>query len=357
MEKFCKDNHLINFLIEPRFRIYRHLLVVIYIICNFIVSKDPATAGDPFDFYKNLCWNGYFIAMFYINMYVLIPRYLYKGKFLSYGFVLIALILSCYLLVQGITESYMSGYDIVEDKNYRFSFPQFFQTAHMITLMVGASTGLKLFQRWTIDNNKMNALEKNSLQFELRELKNQVNPHFLFNMLNNVNVLVHKDPDKASLIIMKLSDFLRLQLCGNNSQAVLFTSEMRFLTDFMELEKIRRDAFTFTIDLYDQTSDPDVLPTLMLQPNLFLPFVENALKHSVDPDHASNVAVAFTIDKEKITFTCENTKPDQPLLQQESGGLGLPNIKRRLQLLYGTDYDLQIEDLNYKYKVTLTLNL
>ena len=172
-------------------------------------------------------------------------------------------------------------------------------------------------------------------------------------MLNNVNVLVRKDPAKASQVILKLSDFLRHQLYGNNQQEVLLSAEIVFLGDFMALEKIRRDEFSFDITTNNKSGNPE----LILPPNLFIPFVENAVKHSFDPDDASVANVIFTIYRDKLIFECRNTKATQPVIYSGSGGLGLVNIKRRLELLYANTFVLDIEDAERSYILTLTLPL
>lgn len=221
--------------------------------------------------------------------------------------------------------------------------------------MVFSSTSIKLFQQWARDTARINELETNSLQLELKELKNQINPHFLFNMLNNVNVLVKKNPEKASAIIMKLSDFLRYQLYDNNQPSVLLLSEIQFLNDFMELEKIRRDDFNFRIAIENEDSNSNMISQLVLPPNLFTTFIENAIKHSADLDHPSKIDISFTIHKRELVFICSNTKPAEPIDGQQKGGLGLVNTRRRLDLLYAKDYKLDIDDTDKKYTVTLTL--
>src|SRR6202000_1449787 len=114
-------------------------------------------------------------------------------------------------------------------------------------LLLLPSTAFRLFQRSILDNQRIAELERISMQSELQQLKNQINPHFLFNMLNNVNVLTQQDPEKASQVLMKLSDLLRYQLYDSSREKVLLTADIRFLTDFLNLEKIRRDNFDFIV--------------------------------------------------------------------------------------------------------------
>ena len=247
----------------------------------------------------------------------------------------------------------MKGYQFFKGKS-KSTF-DFFISMHIVTMMVFASTSIKLFQRWARDSTKINELEKNSLQIELRELKNQINPHFLFNMLNNITVLVKKDPEKASNIILKLSDFLRYQLYDNNQHSILLLSEIQFLNDFMELEKTRRDEFNFSLTIENKNTDKSLISNLVLPPNLFISFVENAIKHSIDLDNPSEMSTKFIFSDKHLKFICENTKPAEVIENSKNSGLGLANVKRRLELLYGNTFTLEIDETETNYKVTLIL--
>ena len=288
-------------------------------------------------------------------MYVFVPRYLFKGRYLTYLFSLVAAITTTYLVVKLINTTYFEPYRIVHRKVFSSLFREILAATNILTVLVFSSTSIKLFQQWARDTERINELEKNSMQLELKELKNQINPHFLFNMLNNVNVLVRKDPDKASMTILKLSDFLRYQLYDNNQDSVLLTSEIQFLKDFMELEKIRRDDFSFHLTIENKSSHEDIVSQLVLPPNLFITFIENAIKHSVDLDNPSEVNILFQIFDKDLIFISSNTKPQEPIEIAQKGGLGLVNVKRRLELLYGNDFELKIDNAKLNYTATLTL--
>jgi len=287
-------------------------------------------------------------------MYLLVPRFLFKAKYLTYITSLVILIVCSYLVMRYLAVNYFEKYRIVERRVFSSFFREMLATTNLLTILVFSSTSIKLFQQWARDTQRINELEKNSLQLELKELKNQINPHFLFNMLNNVNVLVRKDPDKASMTILKLSDFLRYQLYDNNQDSVLLMSEIQFLNDFMELEKIRRDDFSFSLSIENKSDNEDLVSQLVLPPNLFITFIENAIKHSVDLDNHSEANILFQIYNSELVFICSNTKPDEPIDECQKGGLGLANVKRRLELLYGKNFSLKIEDTDKNYTATLT---
>lgn len=119
-------------------------------------------------------------------------------------------------------------------------------------------------------------MEKATKQAELQQLKKQINPHFLFNMLNNANILVKDAPDEASQILEKLDNLLRYQLNDSTRREVFLTADIQFLTSFLELEKVRRDHFEYTI--FQEGN----MENICIPPLLFIPFVENAVKHNLD---------------------------------------------------------------------------
>ena len=168
-------------------------------------------------------------------------------------------------------------------------------------------------------------------------------------MLNNANILVKDAPDEASQILEKLDNLLRYQLNDSTRREVLLTADIQFLTSFLELEKVRRDHFEYTI--FQEGN----MENICIPPLLFIPFVENAVKHNLDSDNLSYVHLYFSVHNKRLTFRCENSKPRVPVKRE--GGIGLANVKRRLDLLYESRYTLQIEDKETTYNVNLHLNL
>ena len=355
MRNTCSQNNFIQFLIDPKYRIYRHLSIILYIFLFSYDSGEIKEYSGEYHYLLKWLWIAYFLTMVYVNMYLLVPRFLFKAKYLTYIMSLVLLIVISYLAMRYLVVNYFEQFRIVERRVFSSFFREMLATTNLLTILVFSSTSIKLFQQWARDTQRINELEKNSMQLELKELKNQINPHFLFNMLNNVNVLVRKDPDKASMTILKLSDFLRYQLYDNNQDSVLLMSEIQFLKDFMELEKIRRDEFTFNLSIENKSSNEELVSQLVLPPNLFITFIENAIKHSVDLDNPSKVNILFQIFDTELVFISSNTKPEEPIEIKQKGGLGLANVKRRLELLYDKDFDLQIENKQRNYTATLTL--
>ena len=288
------------------------------------------------------------LLLFYINVYWLVPTYLLNNRWTNYSISIVVCIVVMYFIINSMFVQ-LSPYHIDDNvEDHSELSPPFF--TFMILVLVGASAAFKLFQQWLIDTRHINELEKSKTVAELEQLKNQINPHFLFNMLNNANVLTKKDPEKASTVLMGLSDLLRYQLYDSTRAQVLLTSDIHFLQDFLSLEKIRRDDFDFFI------SKEGELNGVMVAPLLFITFVENAVKHNNDTQEHSFVQVFFDVSDEIVIFKCINSKPAVKALTHY-GGLGLANVKRRLNLLYPLKHELVIDEEERLYSVTLKIKI
>lgn len=323
-------NWFFQFLILPKYRIFRNIVLIVIIGC--VLYNSTPEISEP------TLVLGLFLMLFYINMYVLVPKLLFKNKNVQYFLSIIIIIII----------SAIGGYFFNRNMNNEdLNIPLF---SFLILVLIAASSSVKLFQKWMLDKQLIDELEKSRTYAELEQLKNQINPHFLFNMLNNVNVLTKKDPDKASQILMKLSDLLRYQLYDSARDKVFLTSDIHFLEDFLNLEKVRRDNFDFII------SKEGSLSGIQIPPLLFISFVENAVKHNSDATKASYVHLFFDVKDDEIYFKCLNSKPKRKSVNS-TGGLGLANIKRRLNLLFPSSHHLVIDDEVDTYSVVLRIKL
>ena len=171
-------------------------------------------------------------------------------------------------------------------------------------------------------------------------------------MLNNVYVLIRKGRDEAAEVLFKLEDLLRYQFNDSTQDRIQLSSDIRFMNDFLNLEKIRRDNFNYTI------SKEGDINSVWLPPLLFIPFVENAVKHNTDGENASFVYISFNVQDNRLFFRCENSKPaEEEEKNNRIGGLGLKNIRRRLELLYPGRHSLEIIEDKQSYIVNLYLDL
>ena len=219
----------------------------------------------------------------------------------------------------------------------------------ILVLMIGMNIAVKLYFKQQGDRKRLATLEKENLEQQLEYLKYQINPHFFMNTLNNIHALVDIDPEKAKLTILELSKMMRFVLYEGNKQGVPLDREIAFLQNYITLMKLRyTDKVRISVDM------PASLPNKEIPPLMFITFVENAFKHGVSyrQDSFIDVAVACP-EPDKLVFTCRNSRI--PAAEDKHGGVGLANVKQRLELIYGSSYTLDIQDKPDIYIVTLTL--
>ena len=351
-DRNMNDKSVTAFLLSPRYRIYRHLLlqlVVVLITINVLWYEPLQTVSFGRRLGGCLAYFASMNMVIYINLYVLVPYFLLKNRWGSY--VLMAVITNIAVITfLSVTQGLL--FEVIlpgKDPNGFATFINAFSGILTIGFVMAGSAAISLFMHWLRYNLRIDELESTTLQSELKFLKNQINPHFLFNMLNNANILVKDAPDEASQILEKLDNLLRYQLNESTRREVFLTADIQFLTSFLELEKVRRDHFEYTI--FQEGN----MENICIPPLLFIPFVENAVKHNLDSDNLSYVHLYFSVHNKQLTFRCENSKPRVPVKRE--GGIGLANVKRRLDLLYESRYTLQIEDKETTYNVNLHLNL
>ena len=347
-------NRFTNFLLAPQYRVARHLFLqfVVFLITVNILWNEPMR---PLALPQRLVgWAIYFFsidAVFYINLYWLFPRFLLKNRLLTYAF---GVILVSLIIIVAVAVFQILTVEVTTTAVHSQLIPILINAISGVLAMgftIAGMSAILLLRHWILYNQRVDELQSATLHSELRFLKNQINPHFLFNMLNNANVLIRKNPVEASQVLFKLEDLLRYQMNDNFREHVPLRSDIRFLNDYLNLEKIRRDHFDYSIT---EEGEIDAIQLLAL---LFIPFVENVVKHKFDSEHPSYVHLFFKIDNDRLEFRCENSKPAVAIAKSRVGGIGLTNIRRRLELLYPGRYLLEVAETENQYTVTLKLNL
>ena len=220
----------------------------------------------------------------------------------------------------------------------------------ILVLMLGMNLGVKLYFKQRSDQKHLAQLERQNLEQQLEYLKYQINPHFFMNTLNNIHALVDIDPEKAKSTILELSKMMRFMLYEGNKSVVPLEREISFLQNYITLMKLRyTDKVRISVDI------PASLPNKEVPPLMFITFVENAFKHGVSYRQESFIDIAMGIDSDRLTFTCVNSRI--PKEEDKHGGVGLANVRQRLDLIYGQNYQLDIRDEQASYTVKLTLPL
>ncbi len=348
-----KETLVMDFLIEDRFRLSRHLLFLIFFFLLLYSARFWHWYSGVYQYYILFFVYIVLIMMVYVNIYILVPRFFFRTKYITYFILLVLMgVIGLNLIGYGF-KSLFSDFRVVNIKK-EGEKGSIYEGVLMCVPIILTTTTVKLLQKWIHDNKRIAELSNLTLQMELNELRNQINPHFLFNMLNNVKALTRTDPEKASAVIVKLSEFLRYQLYENSEEKTLLTSEIEFLSNFLNLEKIRRENFSFTIDA---DTENRTAKSIFIPPNLFTTFVENAVKHSIDiGDKESYIRIVIRTENKELYFTCINSRdPGFVVSNGKYSGLGLANIKRRLELLYDNAFDLKTVSAEKEYTVNLKI--
>ena len=215
-------------------------------------------------------------------------------------------------------------------------------------LMLGVNMGVKYYLKSIRGERRMQELQAENLSRQLETLRYQINPHFFMNTLNNIHALVDIDPEQAKASIEKFSKLMRHVLYEGDQPTISLAKEMEYLRHYVSLMRLRY-ADTVRIDL----SLPEEEGGAEIPPLVLASFVENAFKHGISYEKPSFVHVSVSVEDGKIVFRCSNSLQDSA--QSEQNGVGLTNVRRRLDLLYGHRYTLSIDRSGDVYDIILLL--
>ena len=337
--------NIYNFIYDKQFWLLRHLPFWMMMYLDEFLSFFGVT--DAIE-YKWLFLIGILVDLFmvYFNFYVLIPQFYQKEKFQTYFF------LTVLTLLVNITISNALGLVGGTCEDCGYTFYEFFTTALFTTGLLGIALVIKISKINYLEHKRLTKLQAIQHETELNYLKKQANPHFLFNVLNSIYVISRETPKEVPEVILKLSDLMRYQTYEATKKTVRLNQEIEFIKQYLELEKIRRENLQTNIVLEGDMNN------IAVPPLLFLPFIENACKHSQlangEPEH---IEIKWEQSKKRLIFVIENTigRRDGLMNDQEYSGFGLDNIKKRIQLLYPNKHQLQFIEEAELYKVELII--
>lgn len=222
----------------------------------------------------------------------------------------------------------------------------------LMMFIIGTNLAAALMFKYQRHQDYLKTLESSKLYDELKYLKAQINPHFFMNMLNNIHAMIEVDTVKAQDMILKLSHLMRYVLYESESGKVPLSSEMKFVTCYVDVMSQRYPAEKVEIIL---DMPKDSVDMVLVPPLLFVSFVENAFKHGISYRRKSVVDISLRTDGEHVYFRCRNTNPIQRPAKSAEGGVGLENVRRRLSLIYGENHSLLIESERGEYIVNLII--
>jgi len=290
--------------------------------------------------------------MVYITNYLLIPQLLYKKKYGLFGLAFIVLVFGSSVFkmwVEGQILNQPAEFSLF-NKNFKV---RFYDNVIPHFLLVTAGAAFKLLIDYARAQRRLGEMAKEKAEAELNFLKSQINPHFLFNSLNSVYFLIDKANPDARQALHKFSDMLRYQLYECNGDKIPIEKEISYLKDYVDLQKLRKDE-NYSVQF---NSSPDV-KGFTIEPLLLMPFVENSFKHLSHFGNGKKNLVEINADRQngEFCFSVANTI-EYNSTKESVGGIGLKNVKRRLELLYPGKYQLQITEKNEQFKIDLKLKI
>lgn len=278
-------------------------------------------------------------GLVYLNIFVLFPRYVRSKRFGLYVLILLICLILSLVIEQILGNLFFLGREAL----WVFISPRLPLNATLSLFYLGISFAYCFANSWAQNERQKSDLVKEKLSTELAFLKAQVNPHFLFNTLNNLYSMANR-PENAELAdgIARLSQLMRYMLYESNSDKVLLDKELEYIQSFIEIQKLRlaeEDDFIIQFSIEGDTHG------IRIAPMLLIPFVENAFKHGIDFKESSVIKIEVIIENEELVFSVFNSCP-KTANEMEKGrsGIGLENMKRRLELLYYGQYSLELRE-------------
>ncbi|WP_438939927.1 sensor histidine kinase [Chitinophaga hostae] len=290
------------------------------------------------------------IVIAYLNLHWFLPRYLLQKRYLAYS-TAILLSVAGYLVTQSLFDYYLYGFVIGPMRNSTLMESlsyNFFSTLWYLGLMLA----LKLSMDWYGQQLTIQKITVEKLHAEVNFLRAQINPHFLFNILNNLYALTLKQSSLAPDIVLKLSEMMEYMLYDSNDEKVLLEKEIAYLNNYIELERLRLSADA----VITQDIDAD-LNGYEIAPLLLLPLLENAFKHGLTRQLENSwLKVHITLNKAILKVVIANSRP-AAVARKSKGGIGLSNLRKRLELLYPDRHQLELNDGEDIFEARLTIAL
>ena len=293
-------------------------------------------------------------VIFYLNYFVLIDRYLFPKKMVSFIIINVAIIALFLILKILIEENFISEITKIRDNNSNDTRPpyQVFIYVQALSYMAPIlfSISIKSTRRWVRTEAERKEAINFKLRSELQHLHYQLQPHFFFNSLNNIYALVDISPDRAKTSIHGLSKLMRYMLYESNVELVPLSKEIDFMKKYIELMKLRvSDKTKVTYSFPSEETDVKIAPLL------FISLIENSFKHGVSASKESTIDIKMTVQGKTVLFTIENDNLPKKSDDKSGSGIGIPNIEKRLELLYPDKGSLRAEVIGDRFVAELEI--
>ena len=292
------------------------------------------------------------ILIVYFNIYFLIPRFILKKKYWNYIFYFLLSLGIMYVIRTGLVYFLLS--EDIWPEAYEAQEP--FSFNHIVVVVLGElyivafATAIKLTVDWVYERKRVEKLEEVQLKTELEFLKSQIQPHFFFNTLNNLYSLTLEKSDVAPSVVLKLSDIMQYVLYEVREPQIRLYDEIKYIQNYIDLERLR-----YGDRVNSNTEIKGEIDNIMVPPLLFLPFIENCFKHGVKDNDKIEVTISFeNVKNEYLIFKVENSFDQLPKINLNKG-IGIKNVKRRLELIFKNDFELNSVIAKKQYRVELKI--
>lgn len=328
----------------------RTLKVVIFVLLLFTGFRFGVDFDTQFSL-LNLDFVIIKMMIFLVNYLWLYPKLLRNKKYLAWTISVVILVFFAVALRYTLEEVLYPTWLGIRNYSENTSISYYAEDGFFwLSPWVIISTAVGLTEDWAKMKKDKQALEQQNTQAELALLKSQLNPHFLFNTLNSIYSLAYQKSDKAPDAILKLSEVMRYMLYDSEDKMVLLEKELQYLHSFVDLQKAR-----FKENIYVDLLVEGTVTTQLITPVLLIAFVENAFKHGVLSDPSDPVLIHVIVEGNNLQLNVQNRINHQQ--KDQTGGIGLPNIYRRLELLYPGQHNLNIKENDTHYICELSLQL
>lgn len=293
--------------------------------------------------------DGLLAVLIYFNVLVLIPKYAQQKKIVTYAVLLVAA-LGLYVFLKNIHDAYLYGY-VLGDNSRKSLFYNTYYNFSIGLFYLAFNVALYLSKAWYFQRELIRKLEVEKLSSELEYLKAQINPHFVFNSINTIYFQIDKQNVDARESLSAFSEMLRYQLYECNGKEIPIEKEIVYLKNYVALQRTRKDEnYTISFDVGENVNG------FTLSPLLFIPFVENAFKHVSHHPQKNEVRIRIVKNETQVELSVFNTKENKTMASDYTG-IGLKNVKRRLELLYKNRHELVIDNKPDCYEVNLSLRI
>lgn len=293
-----------------------------------------------------------YFLIFMINTAVLAPRLLLRNRYWLYSILLLVMLFVIFGTIEILDFRYWQSDIHLRDKA-SFTDLEWYWNVLLGVFMAGANSMIKLYYRALEIDQRMDKLEKQNIENEMQYLKYQINPHFLMNTLNNIHAMIDIDTELAKQSVIDLSRMLRHVLYDSSGSSTTLDKEVEFLHNYIELMRIR---YTDDVEITINTPDINTCRKVSMPPLLLIVLVENAFKHGISYRKHSYININIAVDKGTLTCVVANSR--HATKTTEHSGIGLNNITKRLDLIFGNKYTLTTDaSSDDKYIVELVIPL